>query len=117
MKTQSHTANEILAQCGIKNSSPLFQEAFQEQSNREMEWLWYAEWVANDAEKRYCLQRALHINPNSTAARKGLAVLRRKHTAEMQPTNTFSLRRFVRSWISTMLFNRLRRDANTLASE
>jgi hypothetical protein len=114
MNASSKTTAEILAQCGIKNPSPLFQEAFREQSNREMEWLWYAEWVPNETERRYCLQRALYINPNSRAARKGLDVLQRKQST--QPKHALSLGRLLRKGIDVTVFGLLRRPHH-LASE
>lgn len=116
MNASSNTTTEILAQCGVKNPSPLFQEAFREQSNHEMEWLWYAEWVPNDAERRYCLQRALYINPNSRTARAELDALQRRESAGTQPKRALSLGRLLRKGIDITVFGLLRREHH-LASD
>lgn len=55
----------------------LFIQGLQEDSNLEMDWLWLATRVTSDGERRYCLQRALAINPESRLARRGLAQLRK----------------------------------------
>lgn len=55
----------------VPHPSPLFAEALRTDSNLELEWLWLAERLANDAERAYSLRRALYINPaNETARRK-----------------------------------------------
>ena len=51
----------------------LFATAVRDNSNLEMDWLWLATQVTHAAERRYCLERALYINPHSDAARQGLA--------------------------------------------
>lgn len=53
----------------------LFTQALQEDSNLEMDWLWYAANMVGSAERRYCLNRALAINPHSSLARSALAKL------------------------------------------
>ena len=35
-------------------------------------WLWLSGAVATDAERRYCLERILDLDPNHTVARRGL---------------------------------------------
>jgi hypothetical protein len=55
----------------------LFLQEVQENSNREMDWLWLATRVGRDAQRRYCLQRALAINPESHLAQRGLSCLQR----------------------------------------
>jgi hypothetical protein len=56
----------------------LFAQAVREGSNLELDWLWLAGQVTRDAERRYCLERALYINPHSDAAQQGLATLARQ---------------------------------------
>lgn len=57
----------------IENSeNGLFVRAVLENSPIEMDWLWLATQVNNPAEKRYCYQTALYINPNSEEAAQGL---------------------------------------------
>ena len=55
----------------------LFIQGQREDSNLEMDWLWLATQVTSDGERRYCLQRALAINPESRFARRGLVQLRK----------------------------------------
>lgn len=55
----------------------LFIQGLREDSNLEMDWLWLATQVASDDERRYCLQRALTINPGSLLAQRGLIHLRK----------------------------------------
>lgn len=56
-------------------ATQLLAQALQEHSNLEMDWLWYAANMPSVAERRYCLQRALTINPHSDLARSALAKL------------------------------------------
>ena len=53
----------------------LFAQALHENSNLELDWLWYATNMTRDTERRYCLKRALEINPNSEMASGALAKL------------------------------------------
>jgi hypothetical protein len=53
----------------------LFFQAIAESVNLEMEWLWLFTRVAREEERRYCLERALYINPHSDMARHELAWL------------------------------------------
>jgi hypothetical protein len=57
-------------------AAALFAQALYEDSNLELDWLWLATQVTRDVERRYCLQRALHINPQSEIARWQLLKLR-----------------------------------------
>ncbi len=54
----------------------LFAQALHENSNREMDWLWLETQVTRNVGRRYCLQRALTINPHSDIARRQLLALR-----------------------------------------
>lgn len=56
-------------------SAHLFAQALHEDSNHEFDWIWYADNIATSAHQRYCLRRALEINPNSEMARRALAKL------------------------------------------
>ena len=59
----------------LSTSSERFAVAVRKNSNLELDWLWLATQVTRDAERRYCLERALYINPRSDAARQALAKL------------------------------------------
>ena len=56
-------------------AAELFAQALQENSNLELDWLWYAANMTGAFERRYCLNRALAINPDSSLARSALAKL------------------------------------------
>jgi hypothetical protein len=56
-------------------AAQLFTQARLEDSNLELDWLWYAANMRTAAERRYCLHRALAINPQSYLARSALAKL------------------------------------------
>lgn len=62
--TQAHAA-----------SPGLFAQVVLDDSNRETEWLWLYDRVTHDYERRYCLERVLHINPANTFAIDELARL------------------------------------------
>ena len=55
--------------------SDLFAQGVREDSNLELDWLWLFTRVASISERRYCLERALAINPHSEMARAELAKL------------------------------------------
>jgi hypothetical protein len=55
--------------------SDMFVQGLRENSNLEMDWLWLASRVSSQSERRYCLERALAINPRSSFAREELAAL------------------------------------------
>lgn len=64
--------------CEDTSSDDPFIEALREDSNREMDWLWLATRLSSTLQRRYALERALQINPRSSAAKRGLKQLRRR---------------------------------------
>src|SRR5262249_29913032 len=50
-------------------------QAVQFAPHNEQAWLWLSGAVATDAERRYCLEQVLVINPHNRAAQRGLALL------------------------------------------
>lgn len=66
----------------ITKPGPVLARALRDDSNREIEWLWTATEVATDDERRYCLERALYINPHSKAAQQGLRALGRQQAQQ-----------------------------------
>ena len=58
--------------------SPVFTTALQEDSNVETNWLWAATQVTHSAEYRYCLERALYINPDNDVTQQTLTMLNRQ---------------------------------------
>jgi hypothetical protein len=75
-------------------SSSLMQQALQEDSNHIMDWLWYAEQVTSDTERRYCFERALYIDPNNHEAIVGLKRLDAKQKRQAQPAPAASAKPF-----------------------
>lgn len=53
----------------------LFRIALRECSNLELDWLWLFMQLSDEPRRRYCLERALAINPASAIARRELALL------------------------------------------
>ena len=62
---------------GMMDAHALFARALRENSNQEQDWLWLSTMVTGEGELRYCLERALYINPHSEEARRELARLAR----------------------------------------
>jgi len=58
-------------------------QVLRDDSNLEMDWLWLATKVESNWLRRYCLQRALLINPHSALAKRGLAQLKRGGTGPL----------------------------------
>jgi hypothetical protein len=75
-RVQEHDAEGAEgAEFATARATKLFAQALHENSNLELDWLWYAANMTRDLERRYCLKRALEINPDSTLARRALAKL------------------------------------------
>ena len=55
--------------------SPFLREQLREDSNRELDWLWAASQVMDVQEIRYCLERALYINPKNRDTQHALSQL------------------------------------------
>jgi hypothetical protein len=66
------TFSEAIA---MARAHTLFAKALHEDSRLESDWLWYAANITDDTQRRYCLQRALDINPDSDRAKTALARL------------------------------------------
>ena len=58
-----------------EHAGQLFDQALYESSIFEMDWLWYAANMTDTTRRRYCLERALTINPGSELAERALAKL------------------------------------------
>src|SRR5262245_4948769 len=79
--TSNHA--DLLTQQGIaalqSNDKPSAHEilgrAVQIEPHHEQAWLWLSGAVATDAERRYCLEQVLVINPHNSAAQRGMALL------------------------------------------
>jgi hypothetical protein len=54
----------------------VFAQALRDDSNQELDWLWTYMQVTREDQRRYCLERALDINPKSEIAQRELAELR-----------------------------------------
>lgn len=53
----------------------LFANVLQTEPENEVAWLWLSGAVASNAERKYCIERVLTINPNNQAAKKDLSSL------------------------------------------
>lgn len=51
----------------------------------EMAWLWMTSVVNDDAERLYCIERVLRINPQNANAQKGATILRQKGIMPAMP--------------------------------
>lgn len=51
----------------------LLSQALQREPNHEVGWLWMSAVVKEPAERRYCLERVVAINPTHSAAQRGIA--------------------------------------------
>ncbi len=60
------------------NPSALFLQAVEQNSNFEMDWWWLIQRVSSKAEREYCLEKILHINPTNKMAQRELEMLRSK---------------------------------------
>jgi hypothetical protein len=57
-------------------SAALFAQALYDDSNLELDWHWLATQVTRTVERRYCLQKALYINPHNALTARQLLHLR-----------------------------------------
>jgi hypothetical protein len=69
------------------NPSSQLQAAIAEDSNRSLDWMWYADQMESVAERRYCLERARYIDPNDRQLLKALAALNRQETRRRVTTS------------------------------
>jgi len=59
----------------MSNPSPFLRDQFREDSVYEMDWLWASTQVTAPEEVRYCLERALYINPDNPVTERELSKL------------------------------------------
>lgn len=65
----------------------------------EAAWLWFAGTVNSDTARRYCLEQALHANPESQPARQALAAMIPQPAAEThRPAVIWRLSWLFRRW-------------------
>jgi hypothetical protein len=57
----------------MSSPSAFLREQIQDDSNRELDWLWAASQVTHPEEIRYCLERVLYINPMNRDAQHTLS--------------------------------------------
>jgi hypothetical protein len=71
----------------VGTPSAFLAECLREASNVELDWLWAAAKVNDSSERRYCLERALYINPDNHATRRALSKLNAKRRpADISPS-------------------------------
>ena len=85
VKTSDGTAESVeRLEFATARATHLFAQALHENSILELDWLWYAANMLGTAERRYCLNRALAINPHSSLARSALARLPKQAAAAIE---------------------------------
>jgi hypothetical protein len=85
LNTFSSTSTEALVGAGIAAAKSgdkaqaytLLTQALASDLRHEHGWLWLSGVVGSDAERHYCLEQVLTLNPHSAAAQHGLALLPR----------------------------------------
>jgi tetratricopeptide (TPR) repeat protein len=76
MTSQKLDQAVALIKAGNKQTAiPILKNLIQEEPNNEQVWLWMFTCVDKPEQKKYCLQKALEINPNNTDARKAFEKL------------------------------------------
>jgi hypothetical protein len=71
-RNQPHATRPTLT---LSNPSQFLRDQFREDSNHETDWLWAASQATAPEEIRYCLERALHINPDNPVTQRTLSEL------------------------------------------
>ncbi len=64
-QTRVQAFSPAARQAPQKQMSKLFSRALSENSTEAMDWLYYASELSSPAEQRYCVSRALQIDPHS----------------------------------------------------
>lgn len=67
--------SERLSPQAVAREADLFNLALRAGSNLELDWLWLYMQLTDLAQRRYCLERVLAINPSSAVARRELELL------------------------------------------
>ncbi len=98
-KTSLFNSSEILAACGIKQPSAALQCAIAEDSNLTSDWLWHMEQMNTTAERHYCLERALYIDPSNATARREMKMVAYRPSAAPTPGISVNLGRLLRFWM------------------
>jgi hypothetical protein len=83
MQTLVQPPADLLTQQGITalqandkaRAHDLLGKALHIEPHNEQAWLWLSGAVQSDAERRYCLERVLVLNPHNAAAQRGIAIL------------------------------------------
>jgi hypothetical protein len=89
---------------GVNNPSEMLRRALDEGSNMVMDWMWYAQQVESDGERRYCLERALYINPDYPQALAALEMLDDQRAAQDTSRPRLSVPRLLQAWLRAPMF-------------
>ncbi len=93
------STKQLLLKCRVTNPSDILKDAIAEDSNLASDWLWYAQQVENDAERRYCFERILYINPNDRGAVDALRILNNKEAMRNSRATSTPLGWLYRVWM------------------
>jgi hypothetical protein len=88
MPDQLQQAITLIKSGDKQNGMRLLAEIIKADPRNEAAWLWMSSVVANDEQRRHCLEQVLIINPHNEMAQKGLAVLQARQPAPPEPSYT-----------------------------
>ena len=94
MAKQSTHTKSLFPVNRVTDPSIDFVKALQEDSNQEVDWLFWASKLTARDEQLYCLERALYINPNSREATDSRRHLSQTAQTVHRPV-TFARRRWL----------------------
>jgi flagellar basal body-associated protein FliL len=75
MSEKLRQAIELIKAGNKQTALPILKEVIQSEPNNDAAWLWLYTCVDNPSQKKYCLQKALEINPNNSNAQIALEKL------------------------------------------
>ena len=64
-----------------KEARDILFDVLEQDEENEQAWLWMSGAVETDQQRRTCLEKVLHLNPENEAAKRGIASLARSNTA------------------------------------
>ena len=79
-ETMASTGTDTRVTPANESAADVFAQTLIDDSNHELDWLWAASQLTDVVQRRYCLEQALAINPNSELARRELTKLASKPT-------------------------------------
>jgi len=72
--------HSVFPQQTANSPSPLFAQMLRENPNRALAWRRAAEYMPDEQERLYCLERALSLDPTDTPVQTELRMLQHSHS-------------------------------------